>query len=99
MKVREIMTKDVVSCHKGIDIGTAGRLMLQGRFGTVPVLDTHDRVAGVLTDRDIAFAAATCQRNASHIGVHEAMSEKVKSCAPEDDVATALKRMADAHVR
>jgi CBS-domain-containing membrane protein len=73
--------------------------MLAGQFGTMPVLDRHDKVAGVLTDRDIALAAATRQRNASHIGVHEAMSEKVKSCAPEDDVATALKRMADAHVR
>ena len=93
------MTKAVVSCRKELDVGTAGRLMLQGRFGTVPILDGHNKVAGVLTDRDIAMAAATRQRNASHIGVHEAMTEKVKSCAPDDDVKTALKRMVDAHVR
>jgi CBS domain-containing protein len=99
MKVRDVMTKEVVSCQKGADIGTAARLMLQRGIGTVPVLDTHGRVAGVLTDRDIAIAAGTRQRNASHIGVHEAMSPKVRSCFVEDDLGAALKQMGDAHVR
>lgn len=99
MKVREVMTKDVVSCQKGVDVGTAGRLMLQGHFGLVPVVDAHGTVAGVLTDRDIALAAATRQRSASHIGVHEAMSSKVRSCFAEDDVSAALKQMEDGRVR
>ena len=99
MKVREVMTRDVVSCQKGTDVGTAGRLMLQGRFGTIPVLDEHGGVAGVITDRDIAIATATRQRNASHIGVHEAMSAKVRSCFAEDDVSAALKQMEEARVR
>jgi len=99
MKVREVMTTEVVSCQKGTDVGTAGRMMLQGRFGTIPVLNEHGRVAGVITDRDIALAAATRQRNAAHIGVHEAMSPKVRSCSVEDEVGTALKQMAEARVR
>ena len=99
MKVRDIMTKDVVSCQKEVDVGTAGRLMLQGHFGLVPVVDAHGNVAGVLTDRDIALATATRQRNASHIGVHEAMSSKVRSCFAEDDVSAALTQMEDARVR
>ena len=99
MKVRDIMTKDVVSCQKNSDIATAGRLMLQGHFGLVPVVDPHGHVAGVLTDRDIALAAATRHRDAWHIGVHEAMSSKVRSCFLEDDVSTALEQMEKAHVR
>lgn len=99
MKVREIMTKDVVSCQKGTDVATAGRLMLQGHFGLVPVVDAHGHVAGVLTDRDIALAAATRQRNAAHIGVHEAMSSTVRSCFVEDEVSAALEQMERAHVR
>jgi CBS domain-containing protein len=99
MKVRDVMTRNVVSCQKGMDIGTAARLMLQGRFGTIPVLNEHGRVAGVLTDRDIALAAATRQRNAAHIGVHEAMSPRVRSCLAEDDLSAALKQMEDARVR
>jgi CBS domain-containing protein len=99
MKVREVMTREVVSCQKVTDVGTAGRLMLQGRFGAIPVVDEHGRVAGVITDRDIAIAVATRQRNASHIGVHEAMSPKVRSCFTGDDVSAALRQMEEAHVR
>jgi CBS domain-containing protein len=67
----------VVSCQADATIGTAARLMLEGRFGTLPVVDIHGKVAGIITDRDIAMAAATRQRNASHIAVHEAMSSHV----------------------
>lgn len=99
MKVGEIMTRKVVSCQKDADIGTAARLMLEGRFGTLPVIDAHGGVAGIITDRDIAMAAATRQRNASHIAVHEAMSPKVRSCFAEDAVGAALKQMEEARVR
>jgi len=99
MKVQDIMTRDVVSCHKETDIGTAARLMLEGRFGTLPVVDAHGRLAGIITDRDIAMAAATRQRNASHIAVHEAMSQTVRSCFEEDDLPAALKQMEEGRVR
>jgi CBS domain-containing protein len=93
------MTCEVVSCHKDTDIGTAARLMRAGQFGTLPVLDMHARLAGIITDRDIAMAAATRQRNAAHIPVHEAMSSRVRTCLADDDVGAALKQMEDARVR
>jgi CBS domain-containing protein len=99
MKVRDIMTREVVSCPTETDIGTAARLMLQGRFGTLPVVDAHGRLAGVITDRDIAMAAAIRHRNASHIAVRDAMSQNVHSCFAEDDVEAALKQMEEARVR
>jgi CBS domain-containing protein len=93
MKVRDIMPRDVVSCQKETNVGRAARLMLQGQFGTLPVVDAHGRLAGIITDRDIAMAAATRQRNASHIAVHEAMSQHVRSCFADDDLTAALKQM------
>ena len=54
---------------------------------------------GIITDRDIAMAAATRQRNASHITVHEAMSPRVHSCFAHDDIGAALKQMEEARVR
>jgi CBS domain-containing protein len=99
MKVGDIMTRNVVSCRKDADIGMAARLMLEGRFGTLPVVDAHGNVAGIITDRDIAMAAATRQRNASHIAVHEAMSPKIRSCFADDEIGVALKQMEAARVR
>lgn len=99
MKVRDIMTTNVVSCRRGTDLATAARLMLDKRFGTLPVVDEHGRVAGIITDRDIAMAAATRQRNATHIAVHEAMSRHVKTCLANDDIGTALTIMEERRVR
>jgi len=99
MRVHDIMTRNVVSCQTDTDVGMAARLMLQGGFGTLPVLDPHGKVAGIITDRDIAMAAATRQRNASHIGVHEAMNSSVRVCFADDEVGVALKQMEDARVR
>jgi CBS domain-containing protein len=99
MKVRDIMTRDVVSCEKETTLGTAARLMLVGHFGTLPVVDSQGRLAGIITDRDIAMAAAARDRSAGHIAVHEAMTPTVRRCFSDDDVAGALKQMAEARVR
>jgi CBS domain-containing protein len=99
MRVHEIMTREVVSCQADANLGQAARLMLEGRFGTLPVVDIHGKVAGIITDRDIAMAAATRQRNASHIAVHEAMSSHVRGCLAYDEVDAALKLMEEAGVR
>ena len=99
MTVGNIMTRDVVSCQKDTDVGAAAALMLKARVGSLPVIDTHGKLAGIITDRDIAIAAGTRRRNAAHIAVHEAMSGKVHSCFATDDVGAALKEMAEARVR
>jgi CBS domain-containing protein len=43
MKVRDIMTREVVSCDKDTTLATAARLMLRGHFGTLPVVDAQGR--------------------------------------------------------
>jgi len=99
MNVQEIMTRDAVSCHADTDLRRAAQSMFEGRFGTLPVVDAHRKVTGIITDRDIAMAVATRQRNASHIMVHEAMSSHVLGCLASDEVGTALRLMAEAGVR
>jgi CBS domain-containing protein len=99
MKVRDIMTREVVSCDKDATIGEAARLMLVGHFGTLPVIDPQGRLAGIITDRDIAMAAGARNRSAGHIAVHEAMTPTVRRCFSDDDVDAALKQMAEARVR
>jgi CBS domain-containing protein len=97
MKVHDIMTRDAFSCHTDADLASAARIMLHGRVGTLPVVDSQGRVTGMLTDRDIAMATGT--RNASAIAVHEAMSGRVRACLAYDDVAAALGQMKEARIR
>jgi CBS domain-containing protein len=99
MNVQNVMTAKVVSCRSDANLAAAARLMLEGGFGALPVVDSHGTVTGIITDRDIAMAAATRQRNASHILVHEAMSAHVRVCSPQDAIGAALNQMQEARVR
>ncbi len=56
MKVRDVMTKDVVSVHLGTSLTAAATLMVQKKVSGVPVLDVHDKLIGVLTEADFLSA-------------------------------------------
>jgi len=63
MKVRDVMTKEVVSVHAGSALTAAATLMVQKKVSGVPVLDVHDRLAGVLTEADFLSAMNLEQSN------------------------------------
>jgi CBS domain-containing protein len=99
MKVRDIMTQPPHTCHLDTDLSTASRRMKEFDCGFLPVLDQHGRVTGVLTDRDIAIAVGDRRRSASHVLAREAMSSKVYTCLPDEDIHRVLTRMATWHLR
>ncbi len=99
MEVQDVMTKNVKSCWPESSLAQAAALMWDYDFGVLPVIDDRDRVMGLITDRDIAIAAATKGRPTSEITVSEVMSGKVYACAPDEDVKSALKTMRREKVR
>ena len=56
MKVRDVMTKEIVSVHAGSALTAAATLMVQKKVSGVPVLDVHDKLIGVLTEADFLSA-------------------------------------------
>lgn len=99
MKVHEVMTVDVGVCGLEESLTKAARLMWEKDCGVVPVVSAENRVVGVVTDRDIAIAAATRNRRPSSIKAGEMTLRPLKACAPEDDVKDALKRMRKYKIR
>jgi CBS domain-containing protein len=93
MKVQEVMTRNVQSCRPETNLARAATLMWEYDCGTLPVVGEAERVMGMITDRDIAIAAATKGRLASEITVGEVMSGNVYACAADEDVKSALKTM------
>jgi acetoin utilization protein AcuB len=53
IKIKDIMTKKVVTIRQDETVEKAAVLMLEGHFGGLPVLDDDDRVVGIITDSDI----------------------------------------------
>lgn len=99
MKVKDIMTRDVAFCTADTRLRDAADRMRTRLCGTLPVVDSQGQVVGMLTDRDIAMAAASGDRDSLRHPVREVMSTHVRGCLAYDDVASALREMVDAGVR
>jgi CBS domain-containing protein len=98
VKVSDIMTKDVRACTPDTTVAEAAHLMWEGDCGILPVVD-DGILDGVVTDRDMYIALATQNARASHLRVGAMATKTVVTCAPEDDVQTALETMKQALVR
>jgi CBS domain-containing protein len=53
IRVREIMTKEVISVYPDTNVGQIARLMSAYSISGLPVVDHSDRVVGVVTERDM----------------------------------------------
>jgi CBS domain-containing protein len=99
MKVEDVMTEKVTACRPETNLAEAVALMWEADCGTLPVVADGGKVIGIITDRDIAIATGTRDRQPSQIPVSDVMSKQVYACAPEDDIHAALKTMRKDRVR
>lgn len=53
IKLKDIMTKKVVTIKQGETVDRAAQLMLEHNFGGMPVVDEGNKVVGMVTDSDI----------------------------------------------
>ncbi len=99
MQVAEIMRRQPRVCSLGNSLATAGRIMDESDCGLLPVLDSDDRLVGVITERDVCVELAQRERRASEVRVSEIVHYDVHTCTPDEDVRDALVTMRRGHVR
>ena len=56
LRVRDIMTQDVVTVRGTTSLAEAGQLFLQRKFGCLPVVGDDNRLEGILTVTDLLRA-------------------------------------------
>lgn len=98
MKAKNLMTQPAQTCPARMTLAAASRRMRMTGCGTLLALDAHGRLAGILTDRDLALAF----RNGTdprELLVEQAMTTRVHTCFGEDDLRTVLATMARRKVR
>lgn len=100
MRVEQLMTKDVRTCHPDESLDDAARVLWERDCGFVPVIegDGSPRVVGVLTDRDICMAAFLSGRRLGEIPVRDVMSRALRTCRADDAVADAEATMRAAQI-
>lgn len=98
MKVQELMTRRVYTCHPNDSLRTAAQIMWEHDCGCVPVVDSAGTIEGIVTDRDGFIRAYMTGSPLEAIPVRTAMALKVLTCRADDDVATAERTLRDAQV-
>jgi CBS domain-containing protein len=93
VKVADLMTREVRACTIHDSLNGAARIMWDHDCGCAPVVDAHGRLAGILTDRDIAMATYTQGLPLAAIPVERVMARHVITCARGDDVEKAHRLM------
>ena len=97
MRVSEAMTRDVRIANPDQSIHEVARIMADCEIGSLPVGE-NDRLVGMITDRDIAIRAVAEGKSPDDTHVREVMSQDVKFCYEDDEIAAIAKNMGDCQV-
>jgi CBS domain-containing protein len=98
MLVKDLMTRDAISCRPENNLAELAKVMRKQRCGALPIVDSSRRVTGIITDRDICIALGTRNIRASEVRARDVSSTGCISCGPDNDVRDALRTMATQEV-
>jgi len=98
MKIREVMTRDVVLAAPEDDLRSAARSMAEADCGALPV-GKDDRLIGVVTDRDIAVRAIAAGVALDQCTVGDIMSVGIKYVFEDEPIEAAARNMAMLQLR
>jgi CBS domain-containing protein len=96
MTVRAILSlkgSDLVTIKPTASLVTAAKVLAERRIGALVVTDTAERVAGILSERDIVRALAERGPDALHESLDQAMTRRVVTCTEAMTVSEVMKRM------
>ena len=94
MKVRDLMSSPVHTCHANESLAHAAQLLWEHDCGVLPVVDRDGRVGAAITDRDICMGAWTRGKDLAALRVADSMSRSVVTCRAEEELSAAADTMA-----
>jgi CBS domain-containing protein len=98
MQIKDIMTPNPECIEPGATLQQAARRMRELDVGPLPVCD-NDRLAGMITDRDITVRAVAEGKDPKTTAVREAMSEDIIFCFEDQDLEEAASLMEEKQIR
>ncbi|MHC6181152.1 CBS domain-containing protein [Clostridium sp. JNZ X4-2] len=98
MKVKDIMTKSVISLKADDTIERAAEIMEQNNIGAVPVCEGN-KIIGIITDRDIAIRSGVKGESYNSRTVRDIMSSNPVTASPDMDLRDASRIMSERQIR
>jgi len=95
------MTPDPTFCSEDVTAADAARQMFDDDIGALPVCNAEGRLAGVITDRDLAVGIVAQGRDPSSTKVGELLDRgsEVVTIGADDSAEEAIRTMKDHAVR
>ena len=93
MKLREIMTKNVVRIRPDEPVAVAARALAQYNIGALPVCGYDGRLRGLVTDRDIVTRCLAAGRNPGSTTVAEVMTGRIVAGRPDMETSAAAENL------
>jgi CBS domain-containing protein len=97
--VREVMTKNPLSLPDTASLSQAARAMRDSHIGVVMVTDSSDKLAGLVTDRDIVVRAIAEGQDPNHVPLSRVLSKPEFKLEPDASIDQAIKMMSQASIR
>ncbi len=94
MKLSEVMQRDVQVVRADATVREAARRMSTTNVGVLAVLD-DDRIAGMVTDRDLVVRAVARGEDPDEARVSDAMTPEVDFCFDDETIDDASRRMSE----
>lgn len=98
MKISEVMTTDLITLNQNSSVQECAQLMKKFNIGTC-LLTNGNKLAGILTDRDIVLRLIADDLSASDSKCKDFMTPSPVSVSPDTDVHEAATIMAEHQIR
>jgi CBS domain-containing protein len=98
MQIQDVMTADVSFVGPDTPILEIARKMRDGDIGSTPVIE-NDRLAGIVTDRDIVVRVIAEGGDVRTKTARDAMSPGILYCYSDDSVEAVLESMGGQQIR
>lgn len=99
MRVRDLMSKSVVTITPEESAALAARLLSRHELGALPVCAADGTLAGIVTDRDIVTRCVAAGEEPGRVPVRDIMSPAPSVITPETPISDAARLMAQRQVR
>jgi CBS domain-containing protein len=100
MKVREIMTSgSLATATLDTTLEEIANMMKAEDIGAIPVLDNDEKLAGIITDRDIVVRAIAEGEDPTECTAEDILSEQLHTIHPDADLDEAVQLMSQHQIR
>jgi CBS domain-containing protein len=97
MKVKEVMTKDIIAVDKDIDLKHVLNLMKKHEITKIPVVEDK-KLIGIVTDNIIAYKLGSIRKKGippSRLHASSVTEKNIERIAPNTEIKTILKKVGE----